>query len=80
MDCCFSGGVAAGSVGQQGQSKKRIGLLIPFAQGDSEAKAQVTAFLGELERLGWSDGGMLRSMYAGLAEMLNASERAPRSS
>ena len=42
---------------QQGEPKKRIGLLVPFAERDSEAEAQIAAFLGELQRLGWTSGG-----------------------
>jgi putative ABC transport system substrate-binding protein len=42
---------------QQGEPKKRIGLLVPFAERDREAEAQIAAFLGELRRLGWTSGG-----------------------
>jgi putative ABC transport system substrate-binding protein len=42
---------------QQGEPKKRIGLLVPFAERDSEAEAQIAAFLEELQRLGWTSGG-----------------------
>jgi putative tryptophan/tyrosine transport system substrate-binding protein len=51
------GGVATWPLGARAQERerpKRIGLLVP--ERDSEAEAQVAAFLEELQRLGWTNG------------------------
>src|SRR5215469_12199664 len=38
---------------QQGERVPRIGLLWPFADGDTEANAWLATFREELEKLGW---------------------------
>jgi putative ABC transport system substrate-binding protein len=53
------GGAAAwpgGAHAQQGGRVRRIGVLIPLAMDDPEAKARVAAFQQGLEHLGWTDG------------------------
>jgi putative ABC transport system substrate-binding protein len=53
------GGAAAGlplAAQAQQPAMKRIGMLIPYGQSDTEAQTQVAAFLEELQRLGWTDG------------------------
>ena len=45
---------------QQGERVRRIGMLIPYEQSDTEAQTQVAAFLEELQRLGWTDGRNVR--------------------
>jgi len=42
---------------------RRIGVLMPSATEDSEAKARVAAFLQGLQELGWTDGGNVRIEY-----------------
>jgi len=42
---------------QQGERMRRIGIVMPFAKGDSEAEARIRAFKQELAKLGWTDGG-----------------------
>jgi putative ABC transport system substrate-binding protein len=42
---------------------RRIGLLIPFAEGDAEAQSQVSAFRSALRQLGWTEGRNLRIDY-----------------
>jgi ABC-type uncharacterized transport system substrate-binding protein len=42
---------------------RRIGVLIPFAESDAEAQAQVTAFREQLQQLGWTDGRNVRIDY-----------------
>ena len=44
----------------QQPAMKRIGMLIPYEQSDTEAQTQVAAFLEELQRLGWTDGRNVR--------------------
>jgi putative tryptophan/tyrosine transport system substrate-binding protein len=39
----------------QAQRVRRIGVLLPFAENDPEAKANLSTFTQELKRLGWSE-------------------------
>jgi len=48
---------------QQGQTPRRLGILIPFAEGDAEAKARLAALLETLEGIGWSTKTNLRVDY-----------------
>ena len=48
---------------QQGDRIRRVGLLIPFAESDGEAQAQIAAFREALRTLGWTEGGDLRIDY-----------------
>ena len=48
---------------QQVERMRRIGVLIPFAESDAEAQAQVIAFRERLGQLGWTDGRNLRIDY-----------------
>ena len=41
---------------QQAERLRRIGVLLPYAENDSEAKSHLSALTLELERLGWSEG------------------------
>jgi putative tryptophan/tyrosine transport system substrate-binding protein len=41
---------------QQGERVRRIGVLMPYDETDSEAKARVAAFREGLEKLGWTEG------------------------
>jgi putative tryptophan/tyrosine transport system substrate-binding protein len=36
---------------------RRIGIVMPFAKGDSEGDSRLRAFKQELGKLGWTDGG-----------------------
>jgi putative tryptophan/tyrosine transport system substrate-binding protein len=40
---------------QQADRVRRIGVLLPFAENDPEAKTDLSAFTQELKRLGWSE-------------------------
>jgi putative tryptophan/tyrosine transport system substrate-binding protein len=42
---------------QQGERMRRVGIVMPFAKGDSEGEARIRAFKQELAKLGWTDGG-----------------------
>src|SRR5262249_48387403 len=42
---------------------RRVGVLMPSAMADSEAKARVAAFLQGLRELGWTDGSNVRIEY-----------------
>ena len=45
---------------QQPERVRRIGIVMPFAKGDSEGEARVRAFKQELAKLGWTDGGNIQ--------------------
>jgi len=45
---------------QQPQQMRRIGVLMPFAEDDPEAKARLVAFRQGLEKRGWSEGRNIR--------------------
>jgi putative ABC transport system substrate-binding protein len=48
---------------QQGTGTRRIGVLMGFAESDSQGQASVAAFREGLQRLGWTDGRTLRIDY-----------------
>ena len=41
---------------QQGERMRRIGIIMPYAEGDTEYGARVRALRQELARLGWTEG------------------------
>src|SRR6516165_12165214 len=41
----------------QTERTRRIGIVMPFANGDSEGESRLRAFKHELGKLGWRDGG-----------------------
>src|SRR5262249_8062397 len=45
---------------QQGERMRRIGIVMPFAKGDSDGEARLRAFKQELGKLGWTDGGNIQ--------------------
>ena len=45
---------------QQGERMRRIGVLVPYAENDPEAKARFAAFLQGLQQSGWTDGRNVR--------------------
>ena len=42
---------------------RRIGVLMPYAKDNSEARARFAAFVDELQRLGWTDGRNVKIEY-----------------
>jgi len=57
------GGAAACPLAARAQQPgrvRRVGILMPYAKGDSEHEARVRAFKQELAKLGWTDGGNVR--------------------
>jgi ABC transporter substrate binding protein len=52
--------MAARGPREQGEKMRRIGVLMPFAADDPEAKARLTAFHQGLQQLGWTDGRNVR--------------------
>jgi putative ABC transport system substrate-binding protein len=48
---------------QQQDRVRRVGVLMPISATDPEAKTETAAFAGQLEKLGWTDGGNLRVDY-----------------
>ena len=53
---------------QQADRVRRIGLLIPFAESDVDAQAQIAAFQEALRALGWSEGRNVRIDYRWAAQ------------
>jgi putative ABC transport system substrate-binding protein len=45
---------------QQSSRVRRIGIVMPFAKGDSVGEARIRAFKQELATLGWMDGGNIQ--------------------
>ena len=45
---------------QQTDRARRIGILLPYADNDPEAKSHLSALAQELKRLGWSQDHNLR--------------------
>jgi putative ABC transport system substrate-binding protein len=45
---------------QQAERKRLVGVLVPLIEDDAFAKKQVGAFITELGRMGWIDGGNAR--------------------
>jgi putative tryptophan/tyrosine transport system substrate-binding protein len=43
---------------QQADRVRRIGVLLPYAENDPEAKSHLSAFTQELKRHGWSEGNI----------------------
>jgi putative ABC transport system substrate-binding protein len=48
---------------QHGDRVRHIGVLTGFSENDREAQRRVTAFLGRLRELGWTDGSNVRIDY-----------------
>src|SRR3974390_3218226 len=48
---------------QQSDSVRRIGVLMPFVEGDPEGEARVIALQRGLEELGWTIGRNIRIDY-----------------
>ena len=56
---------------QQAEQARRIGVLLPYADNDLEAKSHLSALAQELKRLGWSQDHNLRidaRFAAGIAD------------
>jgi hypothetical protein len=59
----------------QSERMRRVGVLMPFAESDSDAQANVTAFRQALQMLGWADSHNVRIDYrwgGGEAERISA--------
>jgi putative ABC transport system substrate-binding protein len=57
------GGVAAWPFAvhaQQGEPLRRVGILLPYFDGDAEGKAVIQAFQSGLRDLGWTEGRNIR--------------------
>jgi putative ABC transport system substrate-binding protein len=48
---------------QQPERVRRVGVLMPLAENDPDAQANVAAFREALQKLGWTDGRNLRIDY-----------------
>jgi len=51
------------TLAQQGERMRRVGVLMPYAEGDPEAQAHVMALQQGLEKLGWTIGRNVRIDY-----------------
>jgi putative tryptophan/tyrosine transport system substrate-binding protein len=49
--------------GQQPDRMRRIGVLVPYDEGDPENKARLTSFRQGIEKRGWSEGRNVRIDY-----------------
>jgi putative ABC transport system substrate-binding protein len=59
----FGGSVLAYPVSvraQQASLTRRVGILIPYPDNDSEAQLRVQAFKQEMQRLGWNEGSTIQ--------------------
>jgi putative tryptophan/tyrosine transport system substrate-binding protein len=45
---------------QQGESIRRVAMLLPYREGDAEGQTVVAAFQGRLQDLGWIEGRNIR--------------------
>ena len=57
------GGVAATwplAAGAQSERLRRVGILMPYPESDTEGQIRVRAFKRELQRLGWIEGGKIQ--------------------
>ena len=55
---------------QQSGQMRRIGVLMAFAKDNPEGQARITAFLQELQKLGWTEGRNLQFEYRwGIGEL-----------
>ena len=52
---------------QQPERQKRIGVLTGIAGTDTQTKARLSAFLEELQRLGWTEGRNIKMDIRGAA-------------
>ena len=52
-----------GARAQQGDSARRIGILMHYSQTDREGQVRIAAFLDTLQRLGWTEARNLRIEY-----------------
>ena len=48
---------------QQDGAPRRLGVLMPFSPDDQEVKKELTAFIKQMQSLGWTEGGNLRVDY-----------------
>src|SRR6516162_11463191 len=48
------------ALAQQPERMRRIGVLMGYAESDSEAKAWIAAFREGLQKLGWTEGRNIR--------------------
>jgi len=48
---------------QQPDGLRRIGVLMPLADNDPDAQANITAFRQAMQKLGWTDGHNVRIEY-----------------
>jgi putative ABC transport system substrate-binding protein len=73
------GGAAAWPLAAHAQqTPRRIGVLMPFAMDNPEARARLATFLRELEQLGWTVGGNLQIEYRWDAADANSSQKAAK--
>jgi putative tryptophan/tyrosine transport system substrate-binding protein len=57
------GAAAAWPLAARAQGTKRVGVLVPLAESDTEAQREIAAFREEMRRLGWTEGRNLSVDY-----------------
>ena len=45
---------------QQGEPMRRVGVMMPYSEGDAEGQASVAALQRGLQDLGWTEGRNIR--------------------
>jgi putative tryptophan/tyrosine transport system substrate-binding protein len=72
------GGAAAGwpvaALAQPTNSMRRIGWLVGLGENDPEARRRTTAFVQQLDRLGWTTGRNIRIDYRWLSDSVDLNE------
>jgi len=61
---------------QQSERTRRLGILMPFAKDNPEAKVRIATFLQELQQLGWTVGSNLQVEYSWDAADASSSQKA----
>jgi putative tryptophan/tyrosine transport system substrate-binding protein len=64
---------------QQPNQMRRIGVLIPFSETDSETQALLAAFKQRFQELRWTDAATLRSSIDTRMEIRNEPAPLPKS-
>jgi putative tryptophan/tyrosine transport system substrate-binding protein len=64
-----------GARAQQGERMRRIGVLMGYAESDSEAQVWVAAFREGLQKLGWTEGRNIRTDFRWAASDVESMQR-----
>ena len=74
----ISSASVAWSLGARAQEpKRRIGMLMPLLENNSEGEPRVRAFVDGLQQLGWTDGHNVRIGFLGSGSSAWAKDMPP---